>query len=187
MAFLNLNYLIITMKESTKNLGRSRSKKWLFSTLSLLVLLLSGTSLLSQTITGNVSDGGGSPLIGATVLESNSENGTVTDLDGNFTLDLSGVSTQLTISYIGYQTLAVEAVAGDPMSITLYEGVGLDEVVIGALGISREKKSLGYAVTELGGSELSLVKESNVASSLAGKVAGLVYIKILQELVVQQE
>jgi TonB-linked SusC/RagA family outer membrane protein len=177
MAFLNLNYLIITMKELTRNFSRSRSQKWLFSTLSLLVLLLSGTSLLSQTITGNVADIGGSPLIGATVLESNSENGTVTDLDGNFTLDLSGVSNQLIFSYIGYQTVTVEAVEGDPMSITLYEGVGLDEVVIGALGISREKKSLGYAVTELGGSEFSLVKESNVASSLAGKVAGVVVYK----------
>lgn len=165
------------MKKGIRNFSRRNPKKRLFFTLGLWALLLSSASLFAQTITGNVTDESGNPLIGATVLVTNTQTGTVTDLDGNFSITLSGESNQLTISYIGSQTLTVDAVAGAPMAIVLYEGVGLDEVVVSALGISRERKSLGYSIAEIDGSDLSRVKESNVASSLAGRVAGVVVSK----------
>jgi len=146
-------------------------------TLSLWVLFFSTASLSAQTITGSVVDESGNPLTRATVVESTTNNGVLTDAEGKFSIELTGVSNQLTVSYVGYQTMTVEAESGSPMSIVLYEGVGLDEVVVSALGISREKKSLGYSVTEVGGGDLSRVKESNVASNLAGRVAGVVVYK----------
>ena len=165
------------MKKLLRIFTRKKSKKRFLFTLTLWTLFLSSTSLMAQTISGNVLGQDGSPLIGASVLEASTQNGTITDIDGNFSINMSDVTNPLTISYIGYQTITINAVNGEPVSITLYEGVGLDDVVVSALGISREKKSLGYAVTELSGSEFSLVKESNVASSLAGKVAGVVVNK----------
>ena len=165
------------MKKRIRVFQRRKSKNKIILTFSLWTFFLATTSMFAQTVTGSVIDDNGSPVIGATVIESTTENGTVTDIDGNFSLALSGVSNKITISYVGSQTKTVDAVSGSPMSITLYEGIGLDEVVVSALGISREKKSLGYSVTEIDGSDVSRVKESNVASSLAGRVAGVVVNK----------
>ena len=157
-----------------KIFNRKKSKMRFILALSVMTLFLSASSLIAQTITGNVVDENGNPLIGATVIEEASQNGTVTDIDGNFSIALSGVSNQLTVSYIGHQTMTIDALSGEVMSITLPQGIGLDEVVVSALGISREKKSLGYSVTEIDGSDVSRAKEANVASSLAGRVAGVV-------------
>ena len=165
------------MKKRIRISSKRSSQKRFILTLSLWALLLSTASLFAQTITGSVIDDSGNTLIGATVLESSSTNGTITDVDGNFSIVLSGVSTQLTVSYTGNETVTVEAVSGEPMVIILYEGIGLDEIVVSALGISRERKSLGYSISEIDGSDLSRVKESNVASSLAGRVAGVVVSK----------
>lgn len=165
------------MKKRIKILIRRKSSRRSVLTLSLWVLFFSTASLSAQTITGSVVDESGNPLTRATVVESTTNNGVLTDAEGKFSIELTGVSNQLTVSYVGYQTMTVEAESGSPMSIVLYEGVGLDEVVVSALGISREKKSLGYSVTEVGGGDLSRVKESNVASNLAGRVAGVVVYK----------
>lgn len=98
--------------------------------------------------------------------------GVVTDLDGHFTLRVKP-GTTLEVSYIGYKTLTVKAHNG--MTIVLEEDKKtLDEVVVTALGIKRERKALGYGVGEVKGDELKKAKETNVINSLAGKVAGLV-------------
>src|SRR5699024_9258874 len=96
----------------------------------------------------------------------------------NFQLD--GVSEQATlvISMIGFTTQEISVAGRDSFTITLSADTQqLDEVVVTSLGLTRERKSLGYSVTELDGESVSLVKESNVASSLAGKVAGVVVSK----------
>jgi len=127
-----------------------------------------------QTITGQVLDKQELPLIGASILEVGTTNGTVTDIDGKFELTLSGVSDQIEISYLGYETQKVSINGNEFMNISLSEGISLDEVVVTALGISREKKGLTYAVDEVGGKELSKVKDVNVINSLSGKTPGLV-------------
>lgn len=123
------------------------------------------------TVKGNVSDAQG-PLIGVSVKVVGTTNGTITDLDGNFTLECNA-GDELEVSYIGYRTLRVKA--QNNMQIKLEESsTELDEVVVTALGIKRDRKALGYGLSEVKGEELTKAKETNVINSLAGKVAGLV-------------
>ena len=124
-----------------------------------------------QEITGTVEDSSG-PLIGATVKVVGATAGTVTDFDGRFTLKCKP-GTMLEVSYIGYTAQQVKAQNG--MKVVMKEdGQVLSEVVVTALGIKRERKALGYALSEVKGEELTKAKETNVMNSLAGKVAGLV-------------
>ena len=125
-----------------------------------------------QTVSGTVTDGT-EPIIGATVkVKGSKELGAVTDLDGHFSLHVKP-GTVLEVSYIGYKSLTVKAQNG--MTIVLEEDKKtLDEVVVTALGIKRDRKALGYGVGEVKGDELKKAKETNVINSLAGKVAGLV-------------
>ena len=98
--------------------------------------------------------------------------GTVTDMDGHFTLDVAP-GTELVISYLGYQPKTVKAAAG-MKAILSEDSKNLKEVVVTALGIKRDRKALGYGLSEIKGEELTKAKETNVINSLAGKVAGLV-------------
>lgn len=129
----------------------------------------------SNRITGTVSDAMG-PVIGATVVEkSNTANGTITDVDGKFNLNVPAGAT-LVISYIGYKTQEVEIRAGQTsLEIVMTEDSQvLDDVVITALGIKRDRKALGYGIEEVKGDALTKAKETNVINSMAGRVAGLV-------------
>lgn len=122
-------------------------------------------------ITGTVEDADG-PMIGATVKVAGTNNGTVTDFDGNFQIKCKP-GDLLEVSYVGYSTITVKAQQG--MTIRMDEDkTVLSEVVVTALGIKRERKALGYGVAEVKGEELTKAKETNVINSLSGKVAGLV-------------
>ena len=124
-----------------------------------------------QMITGTVEDANG-PMIGATVKVAGTNNGTVTDFDGRFSLSCKP-GDMLEISYIGYTTMKVKA--KDGMKVMMEEDkTMLSEVVVTALGIKRERKALGYGVAEVKGEELTKAKETNVINSLSGKVAGLI-------------
>ena len=126
----------------------------------------------NQGIKGTVMDANGETLIGASVKVVGTTNGVVTDLDGNFTLNCKP-GAMLEVSYIGYQTITVKAANG--MKITMQEDdKTLNEVVVTALGIKRDRKALGYGLEEVKGEELTKAKETNVINSLSGKVAGLV-------------
>lgn len=93
-------------------------------------------------------------------------------MDGHFSIDVPP-GTELVISYLGYQPKTVKAAAG--MKVTLSEdSKNLKEIVVTALGIKRDRKALGYGLSEIKGEELTKAKETNVINSLAGKVAGLV-------------
>lgn len=125
-----------------------------------------------QTVSGTVTDGS-EPVIGATVrVKDAKDQATVTDFDGHFTLRVKP-GTVLEISYVGFKPQTVKA--SDGMTVVLEEDKKtLDEVVVTALGIKRDRKALGYGVGEVKGDELKKAKETNVINSLAGKVAGLV-------------
>nr|WP_303041794.1 SusC/RagA family TonB-linked outer membrane protein [Muribaculum intestinale] len=123
-------------------------------------------------VTGVVEDAEG-PVIGASVIEKGTSNGTVTDLDGNFTLMVSPNAT-LKISYVGSDPVEVKATEA-PMKITLEQSTQmLSEVVVTALGIKRDRKALGYGLDEVKGDAFEKAKETNVINSMAGRVAGLV-------------
>ena len=141
------------------------------SLLSIFLTLAFGLSSYAQQITGSVSDDNGIPLPGASVVIQGSSSGTTTDFDGNFSIETSQGST-LVISYVGYESQQI-VVGSSPINVQLTSDNALDEVVVTALGLTREKKSLGYSVTEVDGDEINTIKDNNIASSLMGKVAGL--------------
>lgn len=126
-----------------------------------------------KTISGTITDSNGEPIIGANVLEKGSTNGTITDINGKFSLSVPDKST-LIISYIGYVSKAIIVGNQTVFNIQLAEDTqNLNEVVVTALGIKREEKALGYAVQKVSGENFSTIKPVDVATSLTGKVAGL--------------
>lgn len=151
------------------------SKK--LSLLSLLMLFSFNQSIFAQeqTVTGTIIDGeNGMPLPGVTVVEKGTRNGTSTDFDGNYSITVPQDAV-LVYSMIGYGSQEIALEGRNTLDVVMsVDAEALDEVVVTSLGITREKKSLGYAVTELDSEEIDVVKDYNVASSLVGKVAGLV-------------
>ena len=140
--------------------------------LSAVVLFFSTTVWAQNMVTGTVEDADG-PLIGASVLVKGTTVGTITDFDGNFSIE-ANVGDELEFSYMGYTSQTLK-VTGEPLHVTMSENTEvLSEVVVTAMGIKRDRKALGYEVGEVKGEELTKAKEVNVANSLAGRVAGLV-------------
>jgi len=137
-----------------------------------LMLFAFGFSIQAQSISGTVTDENGVPLPGATVLVEGTTNGVSTDFDGEYSINASSGDT-LIFSFVGYASQSVSVDSSTTINVMLATDSALDEVVVTSLGISRAKKSLGYAVTELQGDEVNTVKDHNIASSLMGKVAGL--------------
>jgi TonB-linked SusC/RagA family outer membrane protein len=123
-------------------------------------------------ITGKVVDEKGEPLIGVSVRIKGTTTGTQTDTNGNFTVDATP-QTVLIISYIGFTTQEVPVGSRTSLTITLVSNTSLNEVVVTALGIKKESKKVGYSLTTVKGDLLDKAKESNVAYSLTGRVAGL--------------
>jgi TonB-linked SusC/RagA family outer membrane protein len=128
-----------------------------------------------RKISGTIKDDNDEPVIGATIIEKgNPANGTVTDINGAFVFNVSSSDAILEVSYVGYQPQVVSTTGSNTLNIILHEDTQtLDEVVVTALGIRREKKSLTYNVQEIQSSEITLVKDASFINSLAGKVAGV--------------
>lgn len=144
-------------------------------TLSLLMLLSITTLFAQQTVTGIVVDKNG-PLAGVTVSVVGSTAGAQTDAKGTFSLQASN-GQSLRFSNIGYTSKDI-TVSGTTVNVTLIEDASaLDEVVVTAMGIKREKKSLGYAFQEVKSETLVNARENNIANALTGKVSGLQVIK----------
>ncbi len=146
--------------------------------LIVLFVFASASTLLAQTkvITGTVSSAvegeGGIP--GVTIQVKGTTIGTITDLNGSFTITVPANATTLVFSYIGMKKQEVEIGSRSVINAVMESDLlGLDEVVVTALGISREKKSLGYSVQEVGGDNISKTKESNFVNSLSGKISGV--------------
>lgn len=118
-------------------------------------------------------DGKGAPLIGVTVVEKGTGNGTVTNMEGNYHITTQGATPVLVFSYIGYQSKEI-VVKENTINIVLEdESQALDEVVVTALGIKRAEKALSYNVQTVSNSELTVAKDANFMNSLNGKVAGV--------------
>lgn len=149
-------------------------RKWkLFSLIMFAMLSMMTNNLVAQgvPISGTVLSDDGTPLAGVTVTVSGTSRTTVTDSKGKFTITAGGNET-LEFSYVGYATQSLKAAAG--MQVQLAKSSAqLGEVVVTALGIKKERKALGYSVTELNASELMKNKNTNVVNSLAGKVPGV--------------
>ena len=145
------------------------------SLFSVLLFVLSANFALAQSkaVSGLVSASEtGEPLPGVAVTEKGTSNAVVTDFDGKFTIKVADGAT-LVFTSMGTTTKEV-AVTSDFLQVSLDASSNLiDEVVVTALGISRDKKSLGYATQEVDGAAVSTVKDANFVNSLSGKVAGV--------------
>lgn len=142
-------------------------------TLFITIIFLFSSLIQAQTsISGTVSDENGLPLPGASVVNSTSGAGVITDFDGNFTI-VAATDDTVVVSYVGYKDLSFSGPFDASIAVQLQPDNELEEVVLTALGIRRAEKALGYAVQGLSATEVNRVKASNVVNSLAGKVAGV--------------
>ncbi len=148
--------------------------KKIFSFLTLVSLLFfQGLVAQNTTVSGTVSDASGVPLPGVNVVEKGTSNGTSTDFDGNYTINVSSSAT-LVFSSLGYETKEISVDGQTTINTSLADGASeLDEVVVTALGIRKETKALGYSLTEVGGEEIATIKTPNAINSLQGKIAGV--------------
>ncbi len=143
----------------------------------LLVILMGvlaiGVTYSQRTITGKVSDESGQPLIGATVIAKGTSTGTITDIDGTYSLTLpQGVSTVI-FSYTGFSAQELTVGASNVLNAVLKQGVTLSEAIVTALGIKRSEKSVPYSVQQVNEEELNPIRQTNLNNALAGKVSGI--------------
>jgi TonB-linked SusC/RagA family outer membrane protein len=133
-----------------------------------------GSHLLEITVKGKVSGDKGEGLPGVNILVKGTQQGTTTDGDGNFTISAPGNNSVLVFSFVGYKAQEIQIGNRATLDVTLEtDSRALDEVVVTALGIKKEAKSLGYSVSKIDGSAFTKTRETNIGASLAGKVAGV--------------
>ena len=129
-------------------------------------------SFAQQSVSGTVTDSEGVPLPGATVIVEGTSNGVSTDFDGVYSIT-ANEGDVLSFSYVGFATQKVTVGASATVNVSLVADNALEEVVVTALGITREAKSLGYAQQKVEGSALTKTKKLDFKTALAGKVAGV--------------
>ena len=141
----------------------------------MITLLLASFQGMAQqiTVSGVVKDAE-APLPGVSILEKGTSQGTATDSDGKFTLAVTSESSVLVFSFIGYKTQEIAVNGRTVVDIVMEQDVtALSEVVVTALGVQKEVKSLGYSVQSVKGESVTKAREPNIINSLTGKVAGL--------------
>jgi len=145
--------------------------------LFLCVAFSSSPSAMAQAyeISGRVLDGETNlPIPGANVVEVGTQNGTITDIDGDFTLTVSGSDAQLRFSYVGYESQTIDINGRGEITVMLSPSLAqLEDVVVTAFGMERERKALGYSVTQVDGAELAQAREVNLGDALQGRVSGV--------------
>ncbi len=128
----------------------------------------------TTTITGTVTDTDSEPIPGVSVVVRGTTIGTITRVDGTYSLSVPEDATNLLFSFVGMKTQDLLIEGRSKIDVVMVsEAIGVDEVVVTALGVSREKKSLGYASQSVNAEQLTAANNSNAVSALAGKVAGV--------------
>ncbi|MCW5912319.1 MAG: SusC/RagA family TonB-linked outer membrane protein [Cyclobacteriaceae bacterium] len=149
-----------------------------FRMVVLLVLVLAGfTASAQSTVSGKViSAEDNSPIPGVNILVKGTSNGTITNADGVFSISALP-SDVLVFSFVGFKPQEVAVSGRTTVDVTLaVDATELSEVVVTALGVEREKKSLGYAVQSVSGEDITVARETNVVNQLAGKIAGVTVV-----------
>ncbi len=145
----------------------------IFLTLTMCFAFIAG-AMAQHQVSGTVSDAEGAGIPGATVIEKGTSRGTITNSDGNYSLSISSGDATLAFSFVGMTNQEVPVNNRSTVDVSLtVDAIGLDEVVVTALGIKRETKKLGYAMTEVSGEEISRVNTVNPVQALQGKAAGV--------------
>ena len=151
-------------------------KKLILTVMLFVIIPVIAVNAQTMTISGTVTSSaeGEGPMPGVSVSVKGTTTGIITDINGKYSLTVPSTATTLVFSYIGMKTQEIEIAGRTVINVVLSsEVLALDEVVVTALGISREKKSLGYSVQQIGGEELNTARETNFVSSMSGKVSGV--------------
>lgn len=144
-----------------------------------VILLFSGSTIMAQSTQFNVSGNitameDDTPLPGVSIVLKGTKQGVSTDFDGNYSINAAEATGTLVFSYIGFETQEVLINGKSTINVKMSEDTqALDEVVVTALGIKREDKSLGYSVEKVQAEELTRVVNENVLNSMSGKVSGV--------------
>jgi TonB-dependent SusC/RagA subfamily outer membrane receptor len=157
--------------------GPSRMRQ--LAVLAVVCLLTCAMPAYAQTtVTGKITSGeDSSPLPGVNILVKGTSMGTISDVDGNYTIDVPSADATLTFSFVGYISQEVALGGRTAVDVVLpTDAKQLSEVVVTALGIQKEKKALGYSVQSIASDELTTARETNVVNQLAGKIAGVTVI-----------
>ena len=142
--------------------------------LVILLLAISTIAFAQKQISGKVVDDTGEAVPGANIIVKGTTEGTTTDLEGNYRVNVPEGSDVLIYSFIGLETQEVEIGQRSVLDITLNSDVKqLAEVVVTALGVEKEQRRIGYAATQVEGKELTQGRDRSLLNSLQGKVAGL--------------
>ncbi|MDF9798547.1 TonB-linked SusC/RagA family outer membrane protein [Catalinimonas alkaloidigena] len=163
------------MMNLLQTLVRVRYKAGFSSGLLLFSLLLGFTAYAQEmSISGKVTDPNNEPIPGVNVLVKGTTQGTITDIEGNYRLNVAENAETLVFSFVGYETQEVTINGRTTIDVNLgLDARELGEVVVTALGVERETKALGYSVQEIQGESITQARETNLVNSLAGKVAGV--------------
>ena len=137
-----------------------------------MVLLIASFAVAQRIITGTVADAKGEPMVGSSILVKGTATGTVTDIDGKFSLSVPADAKTLVISFAGYQSQEVTLGASNVINVNLAEAL-LQELVVTAIGIQRDKKSLGYSASDLKAEDIAQKSESDPLRALTAKVPGV--------------
>jgi len=152
-----------------------KSGRLTLTCLATLVIAMIAGPMWAQNVnvTGKVTDNSGEPLMGVYVLVQGTSRGVSTDLDGNYAISAPADGTLL-YSFMGFEDVVENINGRSIIDVTMnVSSVALEELVVTALGIKKDRKALGFSVTEVGAEELLKNKQTNVINSLAGKVAGV--------------
>ena len=163
-----MNYIYI--------INKIKNPAFAFITLCMIsISAFAGTNFQGNRISGKVTSSlDRSPLPGVNVVLKGGSGGTITDINGDFNLEVNDQNAVLVFSYVGFLTEEIQVGNRTVINLEMIEDVtSLTEVVVTALGIQREEKSLGYSVAKVGGEELTRVAQENVLNSMSGKVAGV--------------
>ncbi len=164
------------MENCYKLSGKVRGALLKKTALAMLCLLVGWWSASAQSfsVKGVVVDSKNEPIIGAAVVEKGTTNGTTTDAEGKFSLKVKSSTASLSVTFLGMKEVTVAIAGKADLKITMEdEGVEIENVVVTALGIKRDARALGYAVSSVKSDELVAGRESNAMLAIAGKVAGV--------------
>jgi len=161
------------LKFYTKIIFMSISKILKTIILTLAIFVQMQAAFAQTAVKGTVTDTAGAAIHGVTVMVKGTKNGTSTGADGTFSIP-GGQGAVLVFSYVGYTTQEVAVKSAQALTVQLKAFVNVNtEVVVTALGIKKEKRTIGFATQEVKGAAMEKAREPNVISSLTGKVAGL--------------
>ncbi|MEA2043719.1 MAG: SusC/RagA family TonB-linked outer membrane protein [Bacteroidota bacterium] len=140
-----------------------------------VIFAVTVASVVAQrSVTGTVTDEGGSPIPGVTVVVKDVTGGTITDLNGNYSINVPGSDNILIFTYIGLETQEIRAKDKATINVSMSsKAEEIDVVVVTAVGVRKSEKKIGYAATSVGGDEITKTQDRSAINALSGKVAGV--------------